>query len=394
MKGAERMKKLKSILLVLFLFIGINCAVEASSYPWIYETFDDGSLGKVVADGASLSVTEDGALKVSVNSNITNGGGGYKIDTNLTEGGKYKLSFLIKLESGANIPRRGSLNNAYDEDGEIAKIYGAIRQGSLKQTLDFGEATYWNSEQYILVEHEFTYEYDGNDASISLRVGERSDRGGRELQGSNNLTYYLDEIMLIPVTETEIVSNLDYTFVENETNIIQISYDFSGTVNKSLAVLMVENENEWETNRILGVGENIFTFQIPSELNGKNCKIVVYPADGTTAGAISEKLIENLRLNIMQQFSMTEEKLNANVKLCYPDLKYVIVMVCQYSEENEMIDIEYQLVECNNSEEKEVVLTPDIDNSMKSASLLVWEGSDLKTSEMLSLVDEIVLEKE
>ena len=199
---------------------------------------------------------------------------------------------------------------------------------------------------------------------------------------------------LIPVTQTQMVSNLGCAFVENETNMMQISYDFSGTVNNSLAVLMVENTNKWQFERILSVGENVFTFQIPSELNGKNCKIVIYPADGTAAGAVCEKLIENLRLNLIQQFSMTEDKLNANVKLCYPDLKYVMVMVCQYSEENEMIDIDYQSIECNNGEEKVIALTPDIDDSMKSASLLVWEGSDFDTTGMLSLTDEIILVKE
>ena len=398
MKGVEKMKKLKSLffaMCLLFGTVGVTEAADTPIYPWIYETFNASSLGKVTADGALLSVTVDGALKVSVGSNITNGGGGYKISTNLKESGTYKLSFLIKLEDGANIPRRGSVNNAYDEDGEIAKLYGAIREGTtLKQTLDFGEAIYWSNEEYVQIEHEFTYEYEGTDASISFRVGERSDRGGRNLQGSNNLIYFLDEVKLIPVTQTELVSNVGYTFVENETNVMRISYDFSGTVNNSLTVLMVQNGNEWETKTVLNVGENEFDFNIPADVNGKNCKIVIYPADGTAAGAIYENLIENLRLNLIQQFSMTEEKLNANIKLYYPNLKYVTVMVCQYSEENEMIDIEYQLVECNNGEEKEITLTPDIDDNMKTASMLVWEGSDLKTSEMLSLADEIIVQKE
>ena len=59
-----------------------------------------------------------------------------------------------------------------------------------------------------------------------------------------------------------------------------------------------------------------------------------------------------------------------------------------------MIDIDYQSIECNNGEEKVIALTPDIDDSMKSASLLVWEGSDFNTSGMLSLTDEIILVKD
>ncbi len=399
MKGMiTKMKKLAYILFFICMFSGVNCLAQSSQttdYPWVYETFDNSDLGKVVSDGAGLSFSEDGALKITVGSNITNGGGGYKINTNLKNGETYKLSFLVKLEEGANIPRSGSVNNAYNSEGEIAKLYGAIREGTtLKQTLDFGEASYWSNEEYVRIEHEFTYEYEGTNASISFRVGERSDRGGRNLQGGNNLIYCIDNVMLIPVSDTELVSDLTYSYVENESNTIDVSYNFTGETNNSLTVLLAENEGEWEINKILGVGENIYRFQIPPSLNGKKCKIAVYPADGTNAGGMCEILIESLKLNVIEDFNITDDEITANVVLCYPDLKNVIVFVCQYSQDNEMIDIKYQTVECGNNEETEVTLISDINDNMKTASLFIWEGSDFKTSEMLSLVDEIVLEKD
>ncbi|MBQ3038925.1 MAG: hypothetical protein IJD30_07095 [Clostridia bacterium] len=390
----EVMKKL--VIILGCLLCSSNSLVKASDmpeYPWIYEVFDNYSLGKVEEDGASLSVTEDGALMVSVGSYVTNGGGGYKIKTALEKGEKYKLSFLIRLEEGANIPRRLSVNNSYKEDGEIAKLYGAIREGETLQTLEFGDATYWSNENYVLIEQEFIYEYEGNDASLSFRVGERTDRGGKNLQGGASLVYYLDEVKLIPLADTQYASNPRYTFVEEESNMMQFSYDFSGTNNNSLAVLMMEENSKWETSKILGVGENVLKFQIPAELNGKKCKIVIYPADGTTAGAVCEEVIENLRLNVIEELSLNGEVITANVKLCYPQLKHVMVILCQYSEDNEMLDIWHQVAECNNSEEKEITLTADVDNNMKSASLLVWEGSDFKTSDMISLVDEMVVSR-
>ncbi len=392
------MKKITGIVLLICLLLGTGCISFASGeaeYPWIYEVFDNSSMGKVKTDGANLSVSS-GALKVRVGSNIMNGGGGYKIGAQLENGKKYKLSFLIKLEDGANIPRQGSKNNSYNSAGDISKLYGKIKEGSsVKQTLDFGEATYWSNAAFVKVEQEFTYEGTGGEVNISLRVGENTDMGGKNLQGEAALIYYLDEITLIPTAENALIENLACDYVEDESNMMKMSYDFLGTTtDNSLSVLMTENNDSWKFNKILCVGESEHKFQIPTSLNGKKCKVVVYPADGTNPGAVCETVIEQLNLNIVQSVNIADDTITAEVKLCYPSLKKIIVFICQYNDENEMLDIDYEAVECDENIVKTVTLTPDVNEDMQKTRLFVWEGSDFKTSQMLSLVDEVVVEKE
>ena len=393
MRGDERMKKLRNVIMLICLVFGMSAAAyaEVAEYPWIYETFS--SFGKTETDGANLAILDE-ALEVSIGANITNGGGGFKIPVNLKAGDTYKLSFFIRLADGANIPRRDSGNNSYNEDGEIAKLYGVIKEGTSIKHLDFGEPTYWSNSEYILVEHEFLYEGDGAGASFSLRVGERSDRGGRNLQGGAKLIYYIDEIRLIPVSDTELVANLDYGYVENESNMIYVSYEFLGTENNSIAVLMCEDNGVWKTHSVLSVGEDRVDFEIPSDISGKNCKIAVYPADGTASGAVCEKTVNDLKLNVLKEFAFADEEITAEVTLCYPSQKHIMVIICQYSDDNEMLDIKYQSVECDNNEEKTVNLKAQIKEGTKKANLMIWEGSDFKTSGMVSIVEQSELRKE
>ena len=71
-----------------------------------------------------------------------------------------------------------------------------------------------------------------------------------------------------------------------------------------------------------------------------------------------------------------------------------MVIICQYSDDNEMLDIKYQSVECDNNEEKTVNLKAQIKEGTKKANLMIWEGSDFKTSGMVSIVEQSELRKE
>lgn len=388
----EILKKLSAAVLSLCMLAGAAVPVMASDkaeYPWVYECFEGSSLGKVTKKAATLTAEPDGTMKVKITSNITDGLGGYTIAVNMKKDQAYKLSFKLKLEEGGNIPRSGSKNNNYKADGTPAKLYPVIK-GSSTTELDLGDADYWTDEEFVTLEKEFTWEQADANASLSFRVGEKKDYGGKALAGSSSFTYYLDDIMLIPVTETAVASSLDYEYMESETNTLKISYDLDGDENNSLAVLMTKSaEGAYKTNRILNVGDDEFTFQIPIELNGSDCKIVVYPADGTTAGKPIELEIENLRLNVIEELNIDSDDITANVTLCYPEEKQVIVMLCLYSAENEMIGIEFRSLKCEANTEVPLSLTAEIEPGTESAALRIWEGGDFKTSNMLSLVDEM-----
>ena len=127
-------------LLAVCMLCSLTATAEADGvrYPWVYEAFEDMTAGSVTAQGAILSVTEDGfgeskgALKITLSGNITNGSGGYKTAVRLESGKTYKLSFYSKLSDGANIPRDGSKNGDYNADGEISKVYAVFQSGGSK----------------------------------------------------------------------------------------------------------------------------------------------------------------------------------------------------------------------------------------------------------------------
>ncbi len=390
-----------SALLMLLAACNLTVPAEAAEteYPWIYEAFEDVTAGSATADGATLTAVDDGAygsngaLKVSVSGNITNGSGGYKIDTKLQEGKTYKFSFYSKLEDGANIPRDDSGNGNYNSDGDISKIYAVFHSGgSIVQTTELTDFV-WSNEGYAYFEQEIVYEGADCDATLSLRVGERSDRGGWKLQGGSSLVYYLDEFKLIPVSEDTLVTEINYCYPENESNMIEISYDFTGEENNSLCVFMVENDGNWITHDILQTGADSYMLEIPSTINGKRCKFVLYPADGTRAGCETETVIDEIKLNIIENFEISDDVITANVDLCYDTQKQVMVIVCQYSAENEMLAVEYENAECSDGITKTVDITSELKENTTTARLFIWEGVDFKTSSMASLTDEMVIEK-
>lgn len=371
---------------------------EEAEFPWIFESFEDLTVGSFERDGnATIRAIDSGAfgssgaLGVTVSGNIANGAGGYKVGTTLKNGEVYKLSFLIKAEG--NIPRNGSTILGYNEEGEESKVYAVIREGTaIKQTIEL-TGMEWSNEEYTLCEQEFTYEGNGGKATLSLRVGGVSDMGGRTLQGGRSLNYYLDEVKLLPTGQTELVTDLECDYPPDESNMMEISYNFSGENNNSLCVFMCEEEGRWTTRHTVSIGEIQRIFDIPGEVSGKKCKIAVYPADGDVAGKPVELEINDVKLNVSESLELGDGKINAKVDLCYDAQKQVMVIICQYSSENEMLAIEYKNAQCADGEIVSVELTPELKPDTKNVKLLIWEGVDFKTSSMISLVDEMVLSK-
>lgn len=396
------MKKTAGFLAIFIVWVvcSLTAAAEADGvrYPWVYEAFEDMTAGSVTAEGAILSVTEDGfgeskgALKITLSGNITNGSGGYKTAVRLESGKTYKLSFYSKLSDGANIPRDGSKNGDYNADGEISKVYAVFQSGGSTIQTELTDFV-WSNEGYVYFEKEIAYEGADCDATLSLRVGERSDRGGWKLQGTSSLVYYIDEFKLIPVSDNSLVTEINFAYPENESNMMEISYDFTGEENNSLCVFMVENEGEWVTYNILQSGTDKYMLEIPSTINGKRCKIVLYPADGTLAGCETEVVIEEIKLNVIENFEILDDVITANVDLCYDTQKQVMVIVCQYSAENEMLAVEYENAQCSDGITQTVDITSELKENTTIARLFIWEGADFKTTSMTSLVNEMIVER-
>ena len=395
------MKKIIKLGIAVFIVMIIGSiavfAQDGIKYPWIYESFENEEIGNVISDGAGISLSDDGAfgssgsMKVEIRSNITNGGGGFRIKTNIKNGETYKLSFYISLEKDANIPRTGSKDGSYKEDGTPSKLYAIFHDNSGKmQTIEIDNFE-WKNDGFVYCEKEFMYEGNGEEAELSIRVGERKDYGGRKLQGGKTLTLYFDDIKLIPKGECAAVSNLNYSYVENESNVMRFSYDFAGEDDRSLCVFMIERNGEWTAYKILGTGAGTYTFDIPSIAGENNCKIVVYPADSLNGGEACELLLEDLQLNVTENLSIYEDEICADVNLLYNDAKDVLVIVCQYNDENEMVSLDFETVSCAGGEVTAAQIKSRQNENASVARLYIWEGKDFKSSNMNSLVNEIYI---
>ena len=395
------MKKIIKLGIAVFIVMIIGSiavfAQDGIKYPWIYESFENEGINNVISDGAGISLSDDGAfgsggaMKVEISSNITNGGGGFRIKTNVKNGETYKISFYISLEEGANIPRTGSKDGSYKEDGTPSKLYAILHDNLGKMQIIEIDNFEWKNDGFIYCEKEFMYEGNGEEAELSIRVGERKDYGGRKLQGGKTLTLYFDDIKLIPKGECAAVSNLNYSYVENESNVMQFSYDFVGEEDRSLCVFMIEQDGEWMAYKILGTGAGTYTFDIPSTAGGKNCKIAVYPADTLNGGEVCELLLEDLQLNVTENLSLYEDEICADVKLLYNDAKDVLVIVCQYNDENEMVSLDFEAVSCVGGEVTAAQIRSKQKQNASVARLHVWDGKEFKNSNMNSLVNEIYI---
>lgn len=395
------MKKIIKFGIAVFIVMIIGSiavfAQDGIKYPWIYESFENEEISNIISDGAGISLSDDGAfgsggsMKVEISSNITNGGGGFRIKTNIKNGESYKLSFYISLEKDANIPRTGSKDGSYKEDGTPSKLYAILHDNLGKmQTIEIDNFE-WKNDGFIYCEKEFIYEGNDEEAELSIRVGERKDYGGRKLQGGKTLTLYFDDIKLIPKGECAAVSNLNYSYVENESNVMRFSYDFAGEDDRSLCVFMIEHDGEWMAYKILGTGAGTYTFDIPSIAGENNCKIVVYPADFFNGSEARELLLEDLQQNVTENLSIYEDEICADVNLLYNDAKDILVIVCQYNDENEMISLNFETVSCAGGETATVQIKAKQNENTSVARLYIWEGKDFKSSNMNSLVNEIYI---
>ena len=395
------MKKIIKLGIAVFIVMIIGSiavfAQDGIKYPWIYESFENEEISNIISDGAGISLSDDGAfgsggsMKVEISSNITNGGGGFRIKTNIKNGEPYKLSFYISLEKDANIPRTGSKDGSYKEDGTPSKLYAILHDNLGKmQTIEIDNFE-WKNDGFIYCEKEFIYEGNDEEAELSIRVGERKDYGGRKLQGGKTLTLYFDDIKLIPKGECAAVSNLNYSYVENESNVMRFSYDFAGEDDRSLCVFMIEHDGEWMAYKILGTGAGTYTFDIPSIAGENNCKIVVYPTDFFNGSEARELLLEDLQLNVTENLSIYEDEICADVNLLYNDAKDILVIVCQYNDENEMISLNFETVSCAGGETATVQIKAKQNENTSVARLYIWEGKDFKSSNMNSLVNEIYI---
>lgn len=395
------MKKIVKLGIAAFIVMIIGnmtvFAKDGIKYPWIYESFENEEISNVISDGAGISLTDEGAfgssgaMRVEISSNITNGGGGFRIKTNVKNGETYKISFYISLEENANIPRTGSKDGNYKEDGIPSKLYAILHDNSGKiQTIEFDNFE-WKNDGFIYCEKEFMYEGNSGEAQLSVRVGERKDYGGRKLQGGKTLTLYFDDLKLIPKGECAALSNLNYSYIENESNVMRFSYDFAGEEDRSLCVFMIERDGEWTAYKMIGTGEETYTFDIPPIAGDGKCKIAVYPSDGLSGGEPYELPIDDLRLNVKESLRLCENEICADVDLFYNDSKDILAIVCQYNDENEMLSIDFESINCTGGETKTVQVKAKKSENASMAKLYIWDGKDFKSSNMNSLVNEIYI---
>ena len=102
-------------------------------------------------------------------------------------------------------------------------------------------------------------------------------------------------------------------------------------------------------------------------------------------------MLEDLQLNVTENLSIYEDEICADVNLLYNDAKDVLVIVCQYNDENEMISIDFEAVGCVGGEVTSAQIKAKQNENASVARLYIWAGKDFKSSNMNSLVNEIYI---
>lgn len=249
------MKKIFSLITVFSLLAGL-AAVPArakpyAEYPWVYEDFEEAGDIHATASNASISRATEGvagtkgAARITVNNNY----GTAKFPLQVKKGTTYRVSAWVKM--AGDIPADKNLHFIFYmheklPDGTPAESASCFKD-IIVRDVDYSK------EYYTYVETTFAYEGTGRlngkdvetcdgDATVEIRIG----NGTLATTNNNPIDYYLDDLIVEPVT-TEEEEPLPDTSVGLKNGNFESGFDTSAWISQNCTVTETEGANGTKT---------------------------------------------------------------------------------------------------------------------------------------------------
>lgn len=395
----------KKVFLPLVLIMSMLLALCPASFAsgdapayFLYECFEEdlGDPEMVSANYVDIQLTDEGAGGSNGAAYATTKARNYGPGWNITliPGKKYRASIRIKMDE--KISSWSTFRFDFrDKDNSLAQFYTDV------------SGVHYSEGEWQKIEKEFTFsgksnnnKFDMSGDVIAQFICYASTDG---VSASDLGSYTIDDFIIEPLPDNSpsvAVSNLNaesdpYVGIESV-----FSYEYSGEkADASIARILAESEDnseDWITVAVPEIQDGEFSFTPDESLLGKKLKIEVRPMDvDGDAGALAvlelEKPVAKEFDIVVNSMSSDEGEVEASITLATAvSKKNIVIMLCQYSENNAMQKMKVESIELLPLEESQVpepiTISDTLDGDATTARLFIWRGMDALETDMVSYI--------